>query len=118
MKLIANKHSELLQPQIDLKLFAELRKQEKEVEVKLGRVWTGDKTNLLTNKFCANFLACCLKQKKKTVLGTKGKQPKFKNKQKTMKKKPVYSQPFKSCDVWFTKKRKLQIKLKFIITVV
>lgn len=117
MKLIPNKHSGLLQPQIDLKLFAELRKQEKEVEVKLGRVWTGDKTNLLTNKFCANFLACCLKQKKPPVLGTKGKQQKFKNKQKTIKK-PVYSQPFKSCDVWFTKKRKLQIKWKFIITVI
>lgn len=70
MKLIANKYSELLHPQIDFKSFADLWQEEKEVEVTLGRFWTGDKTNLLTNKFCANFLACCLKQTK-TVLATK-----------------------------------------------
>lgn len=70
MKVITNKYSELLHPQTDFKSFAELQQQEKEVEVTLGRFCTGDKTNLLTNKYCAIFLACCLRQTK-TVLVTK-----------------------------------------------
>lgn len=69
--MITDKHSELQHTQKDFKSSAKCDIKGKKWEIDtLGRAWTGDKTNLLTNKFVLILFSGCLEQTK-TVLGKK-----------------------------------------------